>query len=405
MMRLWWCICVCVVVTVRVEAQSNGVTTKIGLVSSDLGLPPVVGNPQGIPTRTDTIEGCVCLPVNQVCPSQPGAPPISQPVVGGGGGGGGGHSGAGIIDIRIVNLPSAGACPGQKLCCPDGSIPPRPGQIGRPRPVRPFPAQINTGACGIQNPQPLNGQGANIAEADFGEYPWMAVVLDFDDNYKGGGALISENWVLTAAHKVVNERNLKVRLGDYDVSIPQEHPSLSHVDIPVSNVIIHPQFKSDTLQNDVGLLRLRNPVNTRQYPHIGTVCLPQQDQIFDGDNQCWVTGYGKDAFDSTGQFQRILKEVDVPMVDPIVCQHRLRNTRLGQDFLLDRRSFVCAGGIAGKDACTGDGGAPLVCRPEGGGWTVVGLVAWGIGCASSEVPGVYVSVPAFANFIRQHVRA
>ncbi|XP_069952108.1 phenoloxidase-activating factor 2-like [Cherax quadricarinatus] len=399
-MRLWWCICVCV--AAAVEAQRNA-ATRLGLVGPELGLPPVLGNPQGTPTGVDSIVGCVCLPRNQVCP-EVGAFPISPPTTTRPPQTGGGNFGAGKIDVRIVNLPSAGACPGQKLCCPDGSVPSGPGQVGRPNPVIPNPVQINSGACGIQNPHPIPGRVPNFAEADFGEYPWMAVVLDLDDNYKGGGALISENWVLTAAHKVANERNLKVRLGDYDVTTAQDHPTLRHVDIPVSNVIIHPQFKSDTLQNDVGLLRLRNPVNTRQYPHIGTVCLPQQDQIFDGDNHCWVTGYGKDAFDSTAQFQHILKEVDVPMVDSIVCQHRLRNTRLGQDFLLDRRSFVCAGGIAGKDACTGDGGAPLVCRPEGGGWTVVGLVAWGIGCASSEVPGVYVSVPAFANFIRQHVR-
>merc|ERR1712226_688334 len=41
-----------------------------------------------------------------------------------------------------------------------------------------------------------------------------------------------------------------------------------------------------------------------------------------------------------------------------------------------------------KDACTGDGGSPLVCQGQSGRWTVVGLVTWGVGCAS-DVPGVY----------------
>jgi len=29
----------------------------------------------------------------------------------------------------------------------------------------------------------------------------------------------------------------------------------------------------------------------------------------------------------------------------------------------------------------------------------VGLVAWGIGCAAYGIPGVYVNVPSFTNWI------
>lgn len=39
-------------------------------------------------------------------------------------------------------------------------------------------------------------------QATFGEYPWNAVVLTKTDDYVGGGALISSQWVLTAAHKI-----------------------------------------------------------------------------------------------------------------------------------------------------------------------------------------------------------
>ena len=39
--------------------------------------------------------------------------------------------------------------------------------------------------------------------------------------------------------------------------------------------------------------------------------------------------------------------------------------------------------------------------PTSSGYTVVGLVAWGIGCAQGDVPGVYVNV---ANFINEILR-
>jgi secreted trypsin-like serine protease len=53
-----------------------------------------------------------------------------------------------------------------------------------------------------------------------------------------------------------------------------------------------------------------------------------------------------------------------------------------------------------SDACTGDGGSPLVCS-IGPNWYVIGLVAWGIGCGTSNVPGVYVNVASYINWIQQ----
>lgn len=47
-----------------------------------------------------------------------------------------------------------------------------------------------------------------------------------------------------------------------------------------------------------------------------------------------------------------MKEVDVPIVDQSTCENDLRKTRLGQSFILNRNSFICAGGEQGKDACT-----------------------------------------------------
>merc|ERR1711974_558223 len=55
----------------------------------------------------------------------------------------------------------------------------------------------------------------------------------------------------------------------------------------------------------------------------------------------------------------------------------------------------------GKNACTGDGGSPLVCQGQSGRWTVVGLVTWGVGCAS-DVPGVYARMSHFTQWIDQN---
>lgn len=64
-----------------------------------------------------------------------------------------------------------------------------------------------------------------------------------------------------------------------------------------------------------------------------------------------MSGWGKDAFGPNGKYQSKLKEVDVSVLTQANCQTALRSTKLGQFFVLDN-SFICAGGEAGKDACT-----------------------------------------------------
>merc|ERR1712077_15783 len=108
---------------------------------------------------------------------------------------------------------------------------------------------------------------------------------------------------------------------------------------------------------------------------------------------CFATGWGKDKFGSAGQYQVVLKEIDLPVVSNYECQDKLRSTRLGQKYKL-HDSFICAGGVNGKDTCKGDGGSPLVCPSKYDPSTYVqaGMVAWGIGCGEDGTPGVYASV-------------
>merc|ERR1712096_148703 len=116
---------------------------------------------------------------------------------------------------------------------------------------------------------------------------------------------------------------------------------------------------------------------------------------FDGTT-CFATGWGKDKFGSAGQYQVVLKEIDLPVVSNYECQDKLRSTRLGQKYKL-HDSFLCAGGINGKDTCKGDGGSPLVCpsKYDPNTYVQAGIVAWGIGCGEDGVILLsYVKRPA-----------
>jgi plasma kallikrein len=111
--------------------------------------------------------------------------------------------------------------------------------------------------------------------------------------------------------------------------------------------------------------------------NINTVCLPPQDHSFANQN-CFVSGWGKDIHGKRGHYQNIMKKLEMPIVPNVKCQTNLRETRLGRYFRL-HNSFVCAGGEKGKDACTGDGGGPLVCPINPGShdrYHQIGVVAW-----------------------------
>ncbi|XP_050719649.1 uncharacterized protein LOC127000242 isoform X2 [Eriocheir sinensis] len=233
-------------------------------------------------------------------------------------------------------------------------------------------------------------------QSKFAEFPWMGIVFFRNQTYKCGAVLVDNLWVLTAAHCVAGFKpnDIRVRLGEYQVDyFDAKYP---YEDYDIASITVHPKFNSANLHNDMAVLKLDRPVTYRN--HINRVCLPPPDRNHAAGTECVATGWGKDAFDG-GKYQVILKKVALPVVPYDTCQNNLRKTRLGLFFIL-HKSFVCAGGKAGQDACTGDGGGPLMClNPNNNRYELYGLTAWGIGCGVEGNPGVYVNVPYFMDWI------
>ncbi|XP_037045511.1 uncharacterized protein LOC119080973 [Bradysia coprophila] len=279
-----------------------------------------------------------------------------------------------------------------------------PAQVCCRRPAR--QQKQNFGQCGRRNTQGITGRIKNPVyvdgDSEFGEYPWQVAILKKDPKesvYVCGGTLIDHQHILTAAHcvKTYTGHDLRIRLGEWDVNHDVEF--FPYIERDVTHVIVHPEYYAGTLDNDLAILRLNVPVDFANAPHISPACLPDKFSDYTGQ-RCWTTGWGKDAFGDFGKYQNILKEVDVPIINQQQCQQQLRNTRLGYSYKLNP-GFICAGGEEGKDACKGDGGGPMVCERNGS-WQLVGVVSWGIGCGQVNVPGVYVRVSHYLDWI-QHV--
>merc|ERR1711962_1437718 len=310
--------------------------------------------------------------------------------------------GAGLIDIRngFGSLtPEDSKCPGfLDVCCKDPDfIPPPPPKIK----YAPKCGRRNQNGLGVRI------QGFTESESQFGEWPHMCAILhekpiEQEGGYGGepqtvnlyqcGGSLIAPGVILTAAHCAAKFQQeptkLKIRWGEWDTQNRTE--PRPHQDRYVQNLDIHPEFNPRNLANDWAVLYTSQDFDLQA--HIDTICLPQPEELFDFQT-CFATGWGKDQFGAVGNYQVVLKEIDLPVVGHDQCEASLRTTRLGKRFQLDD-SFICAGGVDGKDTCKGDGGSPLVCQSkfDPTSYVQAGVVAWGIGCGEDNTPGVYASV-------------
>lgn len=275
------------------------------------------------------------------------------------------------------------------------SPPPRPVPQGgdaseRQKPLPPPPtslAQLFT-SCGLNFKTRI--VGGTIAKPD--DWTWMAALLrKADDDQFCGGALISDRYVLTAAHctQGLRPQNITVRLGEYDFKT--NTTSRFPRDFNVSRIRQHPDFKKDTYQNDISLLRMSRRVRFTE--NIRPICLPKSPaENFVGKNAT-VVGWGTLSFG--GPSSSILRQVSLPVWDNKECKSKFTQAI--------PKIFLCAGTReGGQDACQGDSGGPLMVEADNTQWTLIGVVSWGIKCAEKGLPGVYTRITEFLGWIYEN---
>merc|ERR1719193_1812051 len=213
-----------------------------------------------------------------------------------------------------------------------------------------------------------------------------------------GGTIVNKRFVLTAAHCYNSMfATMHVIVGEHNVcdGNPQGSPNEGGKLIKVKKMTLHPDYNSRTIDNDIAMLELAEDLTFTK--KIKPACLPSSEtKDYSGIASTvsgWggTIGYGPNDQQPQQPQQCGLKET---MVKVLAGSDSKCSRALGTSGSTIK---LCAWS-KNTDTCQGDSGGPLTV-PENGKYTLVGVVSYGWGCASST-PGIYARVQGFLPWIK-----
>merc|ERR1712141_946116 len=220
--------------------------------------------------------------------------------------------------------------------------------------------------CGLENPNGIEDRIVGGHEAAHHEWPWQ-VALFIDDAWSCGGSLISDEWVMTAAHCADGASYFDIMAGAHNVRAGSEP---HRIEITSFEGQTHPERDSNSLYADIALVHLPEKVAFSEF--IRPSCLPPASDA----NEQYVgqlttpVGWGKNA-DNAG------------VITPESCADYYGS--------IIYSGIMCIDSAGGKGVCNGDSGGTLNIRQSEGGnkWTQVGVTSFvsSAGCESGNPHG------------------
>lgn len=254
----------------------------------------------------------------------------------------------------------------------------------------------------------IGGQNAAV-----GQFPHQVALRTMRNQHFCGGAIISEWWVLSAAH---------CTMGDMEdpsmfVVVIGAHAINDGVPHLVAGVLNHPGFDMDGIQNDICLIAVQAPFEFSQRAH--PIQLPSVDVPTSGNLQVTISGWGfirvstlrstsTESIVNSSSTYRFQFNIANPNNAVLPTHLQFKNTRIIQHgecfqrlppFLRSTLQWnkVCTINQRGQGICRGDSGGPLITNTNPR--IVVGVASWVVPCGHG-FPDVYARVfPHMQDFL------
>ncbi|XP_050359603.1 venom protease-like [Nymphalis io] len=230
------------------------------------------------------------------------------------------------------------------------------------------------------------------------QFPHMAVVGchnsvftdDVDVIWVGGGSLISEKYILTAAHVLVE--NLHGRIRYAMMGTLYKNDTKSGILYNVIRTLNHKSYQKGSKLHDIALLELNERVRFNEF--IRPACLPVPGRELEIERS--IAGWGE-TDERGGKGSQILLTATVSEVKHI-CERKFDSSTFTP------LTMICAAGDFGtSDACRGDSGGPLMAQFKNlnCSYSIEGVVSYGPRCGQSV--GVYTRVEYYLDWIVENV--
>ncbi|XP_029460528.1 coagulation factor X [Rhinatrema bivittatum] len=220
-----------------------------------------------------------------------------------------------------------------------------------------------------------------------GECPWQALLVNENNDGFCGGTILTPDVVLTAAHCMNQTKYFKVVVGEVDTQKKEGTESVHKVE----RVFMHHKFAIKTYDNDIALVKLKEPITFS--PYAIPACIPDMDfadDVLMKMKEGVVSGFGR--LHEKGREATLLQVLQVPYIERSRCIE-------SSSFDVTLNMFCAGFETEVKDACQGDSGGPHV-TPYKGTYFITGVVSWGEGCAQQGKFGVYTKISRFIKWMR-----
>uniref|UniRef100_A0A8C2C9Y7 Suppression of tumorigenicity 14a n=1 Tax=Cyprinus carpio TaxID=7962 RepID=A0A8C2C9Y7_CYPCA len=229
-------------------------------------------------------------------------------------------------------------------------------------------------------------------DADVSEFPWQVSLHVKNTPHVCGASIISEQWLVTAAHCVQDDAKIKYsQPGTWEAYLglhtQKEKPKSTKR--LIKQIIPHKNYNSYTYDNDIALMELDSPVTFSET--IRPICLPAATDVYPAGETVTISGWG--ATREGGGGATVLQKANVRIINSTVCDELMSGQITSR--------MTCAGVLSGGvDACQGDSGGPMSIFSNERMY-LAGVVSWGDGCARRNKPGIYTNVPKFRAWIKE----